>query len=409
MATKITDQAIRAAAKQAAETRRRGEIPDPECQGLRLRVGPKATGWTLVVRDRAGGKRRFPLGDWPAVGLAAARDKARSLRVAVRQDGADPTADRRAARAKRAAEKDGSAPTLASLLDLYERQKGGKLRSWPEYRASIRRVFGPLLPRPLADLTAGDLQLAADGYGAQAQASLAVRCVRPILKWAAAPGRAYVGQGVTAISPPATVQRRDRTLARDELARLLPALRASASPYAAALRLMLLTLLRRSEADGARWADVEWQAGALTIGAERSKNKLAHVVPLSRQAIELLRARLPAGADPASLIFGTSTGRALGGWDKATKALQAASGTAGWHRHDLRRTGATLLGDMGETPDIIEAALNHAAIRSPLAATYNRSRYRPQVAAALQRLADALDGIETGGADIVPLRTGAVA
>jgi outer membrane protein assembly factor BamD (BamD/ComL family) len=55
-------------------------------------------------------------------------------------------------------------------------------------------------------------------------------------------------------------------------------------------------------------------------------------------------------------------------------------------------------------PDIIEAALNHVTIRSPLAATYNRSRYRPQVAAALQRLADALDGIEMDVAMILPLR-----
>ena len=62
-----------------------------------------------------------------------------------------------------------------------------------------------------------------------------------------------------------------------------------------------------------------------------------------------------------------------------------------------------MLGDMGELPAIIEAALNHTDIHSPLAATYNRSRYRPQVAVALQRLADALDGIESGGATVVPL------
>lgn len=62
-----------------------------------------------------------------------------------------------------------------------------------------------------------------------------------------------------------------------------------------------------------------------------------------------------------------------------------------------------MLGEMGETPDIIEAALNHVAIRSRLAATYNQARYRPQVAAALQRLADALDGIEAGGARVLPL------
>jgi hypothetical protein len=61
---------------------------------------------------------------------------------------------------------------------------------------------------------------------------------------------------------------------------------------------------------------------------------------------------------------------------------------------------------MGELPDIIEAALNHVTIHSPLAATYNRSRYRPQVAMALQRLADALDGIEAGAAKVVPLHAG---
>jgi hypothetical protein len=59
---------------------------------------------------------------------------------------------------------------------------------------------------------------------------------------------------------------------------------------------------------------------------------------------------------------------------------------------------------MGELPDIIEAALNPVAIRSGLAPTYKRSRYRPQVAAALQRLADALDGIKTGAGAVVPLR-----
>ncbi len=61
-----------------------------------------------------------------------------------------------------------------------------------------------------------------------------------------------------------------------------------------------------------------------------------------------------------------------------------------------------MLGEMGELPDIIEAALNHVSIRSALAATYNRSRYRPQVAAALQRLVDALDGIEAGVAKVAP-------
>jgi integrase len=112
------------------------------------------------------------------------------------------------------------------------------------------------------------------------------------------------------------------------------------------------------------------------------------------QAVTLLEARKLKGAKPSTLVFANSEGGRLQNWDRETKALMKASGTSGWTRHDLRRTGATMLGEMGETPDIIEASLNHVSIRSQIAATYNRSRYRPQVATALQRLADALDGVK---------------
>jgi integrase len=128
-------------------------------------------------------------------------------------------------------------------------------------------------------------------------------------------------------------------------------------------------------------------------------------VPLSRQAIALLRALDPGAA--GALVFRTFAGGPISNWDRETKILQEASGTQGWTRHDLRRTRATMLGEMGELPDIIEAALNHVSIHSPLAATYNRSRNRPQVASALQRVADALDGIEAGAAQVVPLHAGA--
>ena len=154
---------------------------------------------------------------------------------------------------------------------------------------------------------------------------------------------------------------------------------------------MLVTLARREEVCAAKWQDIDWTAKIWTIAA--TKNGKPHSVPLSSQAVALLQARCPVKPKADALVFASSTGAALGNWDRETKAIMVASETAGWHRHDLRRTGATMLGEMGELPDIIEAALNHTAIHSTLAATYNRSRYRPQVAAALQRLGDALDGI----------------
>ena len=200
-------------------------------------------------------------------------------------------------------------------------------------------------------------------------------------------------------------------LSRDELKRLLPVLEASSRPYAAALRFMAMTLARREEVGTARWRDLDLETATWVIPV--TKNGRPHVVPQPRQAVDLLRSRLPNGADGAAfdppaevLIFATETGGALVNWDRECKAFMAASETTGWTRHDLRRTGATLLGEMGELPHVIEACLNHSSIHSQLAALYNRTRYRPQVAAALQRLADAFDGLTLGAAEILPFQRG---
>jgi integrase len=178
-----------------------------------------------------------------------------------------------------------------------------------------------------------------------------------------------------------------------------------AKAHCAVLRFILLTLARREEAASARWREIDLANGTWTVPGERTKNAEPHTVPLSGQAVALLCGLGPGEGD--ELVFSTFAGGPIGNWDRETKALQEASATEGWTRHDLRRTGATMLGEMGELPDIIEAALNHVTIHPPLAATYNRSRYRPQVAMALQRLADALDGIEAGAAKVVPLHAGA--
>lgn len=90
----------------------------------------------------------------------------------------------------------------------------------------------------------------------------------------------------------------------------------------------------------------------------------------------------------------------LGNWDRATTIFKKDSCTSDWHHHDPRRTGAAMLGNMGIEPHIAEASLNHAGIHSKLAVTYNVARYCLQVADALQRLADRLDIIGHGGANM---------
>ncbi len=411
MPVRLTETAISKAIKMTAEGTRR-DLADAACPGLRLRLTRAgAATWVLACRDRHGRMRRFPFGTYPAKGISEARSDARALHTRVKHESADPVAERRHQRAIAEAAKAGVG-TLAAVLDTYGEKRGNKQRAWPESRKRINLVFKALMARPVGTLTLADLQLTADKYAFPKSASFAVRTIRPALKWAAQPGRSCLPAELANLSTPATVERRQRVLAADELRALLPVLRLSGRPYAAALRFMMLTLTRRHETVQARWRDVDLEARTCTI--HETKNGQPHVVPLSQQAIDLLRSRVPTDGegnpnrpDPSALIFATSTGGPLGNWDRETKALQEVSGTAGWTRHDLRRSGATMLGEMGELPDIIEAALNHVSIRSPLAATYNRSRYRPQVAAALQRLADALDGIEAGAAKVVPLRAGA--
>lgn len=412
MPVNLTESAIKKAAKKVAETGKRLDVSDATLAGLRLRLTPASLDplsgtWVLACRDQLGGMRRFQLGRYPAVSLSEARDAARSMREAVRKAGADPVAD---AKRKRKMGKDAreGIGTLTALLDLYGTKEGNKRKTWETCRKAVEHVFAAHLSKALGAVKLADLQMTADSHKAQQSAAAAVRYLRPILKWAAHVGRGYCPGELSLIRPPAVVQRRERVLMRDELSRLIPSLKASSRPYAGAMRLMLLTLTRREEVGEARWRDIDLEAGSWTIA--KTKNGQPHVVPLPRQAIALLQDLLPKNREGKVLppvaearVFGTGTGAALGNWDRETKAIMEASKTSRWHRHDLRRTGATMLGEMGELPDLIEAALNHVAIRSPLAATYNRSRYRPQVAAALQRLADALDGIEVGAGEVVQL------
>ena len=397
----ITPTAIAAAAKRATETKSLVRLTDTEQRGLELRVSPGGSrAWTLQCRDATGRPRRFPLGQHPALGLAAARGACRALREEVRK-GADPNAE---ARNRREAVKDAKAGrnTLRSLVGIYGRQEGNRLKSWAEYKRRIGLVFAKQLDHPLTELTLQTLQQTADRWPSPLSAAAACRYLRPILKWAAHPGRGYVGPDLAQITPPATVPRRQRVLGAEELSRLLPVLRASTSAYAAAMQFILLTLARRNEVASARWRDVDLKAKQWRL--PETKNNQEHVIPLSKQSIALLRTRLPDHDDPDGFVFVSGDegdgSTPLTNWDRATKIIKADSGTSGWHRHDLRRTGATMLGNMGIEPHIIEAGLNHVSIHSQLAATYNAARYRPQVGRALQRLADRLDIIAQVGADV---------
>jgi integrase len=113
---------------------------------------------------------------------------------------------------------------------------------------------------------------------------------------------------------------------------------------------------------------------------------------LPGQALELLREI--EYREPASLIFRGERGARLQNWDRWTKSIASVSSVAGWDRHTLRRTTATMVGQLGAPPHVISALLGHRNIGGHLTAGYSKARYTEEVAHFLQLVADRLYAIE---------------
>jgi integrase len=126
----------------------------------------------------------------------------------------------------------------------------------------------------------------------------------------------------------------------------------------------------------------------------RSKSKRERTIPLPLQALSLLKEFEAGNQD--SLVFPSTKGGMLSNWDRVTKALYKASGTSAWHRHDLRRTAATMLGDLGFAPHVVSVVLGHTHVAQGATAIYARSRYQREHEEALQALANEVDRITQG-------------
>jgi integrase len=159
-----------------------------------------------------------------------------------------------------------------------------------------------------------------------------------------------------------------------------------------------------NEAAGMKWGEIK--GDLWTIPAMRAKNGRARTIPLPRQAVDLLQVlgnSSGVALTPDTLVFPSKRGRILSNWDRETKRLHRLSETSEWHRHDLRRAVATLLGDIGFPPHVVSAVLGHAHIADGATAIYARSRYKREHQEALQALANELDRLVLGDNNVVRL------
>ena len=143
------------------------------------------------------------------------------------------------------------------------------------------------------------------------------------------------------------------------------------SPLIAALfRIRLLTAQRGGEVHGAAWSELDLANGWWTIPAERSKNGLAHRVPLSPQALRILKPWRKT-VDDSPWVFPSSrqTGPHIAHAQKAIERIVRASGVQ-FRGHDLRRTAASLMVGAGVPRLVVSKILNH--VETGVTAVYDR-------------------------------------
>jgi len=159
------------------------------------------------------------------------------------------------------------------------------------------------------------------------------------------------------------------------------------SDYGRIVRLLMLAGQRKDEIASLRWSEIDASAKTITLPGNRTKNSREHVVPLSRDALDILRT-IP-HRNERDLVFGDGQG-GYAGWSKAKATLDRRLGNVvkPWTLHDLRRTSATRMADSGVQPHIIEAVLNHVSgHKAGVAGVYNRAADEPEKRAALDTLA----------------------
>ena len=191
---------------------------------------------------------------------------------------------------------------------------------------------------------------------------------------------------------------RERVLSDGELAAIWKAAVEIGGDYGAIVRLLLLTGSRRAEIGGMAWSEFDLDAPnpTWTLPRERSKNHRAHVLPV----MPMMRAVIEAVPRMATRdqLFGARARIGFANWGEGKARLDRRSGVSAWTVHDIRRSVATRMADIGIQPHIIEAALNHqSGHKGGIAGVYNRSAYEREVRNALALWSDHVRSLVEGG------------
>jgi integrase len=365
---------------------------DSEIKGFGIRKRGDVA--TFVLQYQSNGQtKKLKLGNWPETRCAAARDLALAKRGEVTTAklglGIDPALKRENKKAE--AQKPKPQTLGAAIADHLDDKRGKFSRnhfSGVEYH--LGTLLQPLHALPVRDVKreqiAPLIRAIAKKHG-DVTANRARGSLSALYRWAISAGLADDNPVVGTIEY--DEKPRERSLIKvgekgeidwSELVSVWSAL--PANEYGNIVKLLTLTGCRLQEIGSLQWSEIDLEARTITLPPQRTKNKQQHVIPLSDTALEILKA-IPR-RNGRDLVFGIGAG-GYGGWSRAKVNLdKAVQLKEPWVVHDLRRTAATGMADLGVQPHVIEAVLNHiSGHKAGVAGIYNRSTYGAEKRAAL--------------------------
>jgi integrase len=384
--------------------------------GLFLLVQPNGSRWWRFRYSRPGtGKRNMiAFGTFPEVSLKRAREKRDDARRMI-ADGVDPGI-------KRKAESEAGVDSFAAIAREWMEQTEGK-RVATTNETIRTRVEADLLPwlgnRPIAEIKAPELLATLRRVEARGSLIVAKRLRQvagQIFRYAVATGRAErdpSGDLRGALKSPGAERHHAALTTPAEVGALMRAIAEYQGHFVTrcALQLSPLLFVRPGELRQAQWNEIDLEAGQWNIPAARMKMRHAHIVPLSKQAVAILRELWPLtgsgiAAKPGapSYVFPGARTRTRPMSNNTVNASLRRIGYTSEQMtaHGFRATARTLLAELGWKPDAIERQLAHKA-SGPLGAAYDRAQYLDERRKMMQAWANYLDALREG-ATVVPFK-----
>lgn len=378
--------------------------------GMYLHVTATGKYWRMSYRF-LGKQKTLALGVYPDVSLAKARqrrEKARELLA----DGIDPGV---AKREEKQARTDAAANTfevvsrewLARTANKRAAVTQAKVMNWLE-----KDVFPFIGKLPISTIRAKDVldkvARRMEARGIHESAHRIVQICSQVFRYAVAVGLVERDVTVDLRGALVSVDKTNYAAITDpkQVGQLMRSIHAYEGhpTVRAALQLSPLVFLRPGELRAAEWSEVDLAAGEWRIPGSRMKMKVEHLVPLSRQAVKILREVQPISGHGRYVFPSIRTGErcisentvnaALRGMGYAKEVMTA---------HGFRAMARTIMDEvLGERPDLIEHQLAHA-VKDPNGRAYNRTAHLPARREMMQRWADYLDKLRIG-ADLIPLK-----